>query len=209
MAELVKAFIMNNWKYIGGLAIVLAFLFWWYQCFQQPQPVITMSQQQAETSAGVELAAKNAQVRMLQSQLDDAAKQIAALKNKTPDTIVKTVPVEVVKTVEVERKKSGADFAIITDPEQPGKTVNLAEVEKLPADTAVNLNQYNVFAYKKVIRGVNIYPDWGAAAEGKFKLDEVTADVSRRITKDGKYIGVTAGYDFKHDHAKAGIRYSF
>jgi hypothetical protein len=61
---------------------------------------------------------------------------------------------------------------------------------------------------KKVIRGVNVYPDWGKAAKGKFKLDEVTADISRGISKDGRYIGLTAGYDFKHDEAKAGIRYS-
>jgi hypothetical protein len=73
----------------------------------------------------------------------------------------------------------------------------------------VTLNQYNVFAYKKVIRGVNVYPDWSEAVQGKFKLDEVTADVSWRITKDGKYLGVVAGYDFKYDHGKAGIRYSF
>ena len=41
-------------------------------------------------------------------------------------------------------------------------------------------------------------------------LSEINArHVSRRITKDGKYIGVVAGYDFKYDHAKAGLRYSF
>lgn len=146
---------------------------------------------------------------MLKSQLEEAAQQIKELKNKPPDTIVKTVPVEVIKTVEVERQKFGADFAIVTDPKQPDKQVNLKEVEKLPADTTVTLNQYNVFAYKKVIRGINVYPDWSKAVQGKFKLDEVTADVSRRISKDGKYIGVVAGYDFEHDKAKAGLRYSF
>ncbi|SMC63045.1 hypothetical protein [Sporomusa malonica] len=180
-----------------------------YQYFNQPEPVTTLSQEQAETSAGVEKAAENAHVKMLQEQLDEAAKQIAELKNKPPDTIVKTVPVEVPKIIEVERKKSGADFAIVTDPANPDKQVDLKEIEKLPADTSVTLNQYNVHAYKKVIRGVNVYPDWGEVAQGKFKLDEVTVDISRRISKDGKYIGVTAGYNFKYDHAKTGIRYSF
>lgn len=98
---------------------------------------------------------------------------------------------------------------IVTDPKQPDKTVDLKEIEKLPADTSVTLNQYNVFAYKNVIRGVNVYPDWSETARGKFKIAEVTADVSRKIAKDGKYIGVTAGYDFKHDRAKVGLRYSF
>lgn len=93
--------------------------------------------------------------------------------------------------------------------QQPDKQVDLKKVEQLPESTTVNLNQYNVFVYKKVIRGVNVYPDLSKLAQGKFKLDEVTADVNRRITKDGKYLGVVAGYDFKYDHAKAGIRYSF
>jgi len=193
---------------LGVLILFVAGWFTW-QHFHQPQPVTAESQQQAETAAGVELAAKNVHINMLQSQLDEAAQQIAELKNKPPDTIIKTVPVEVIKTVEVERQKSGADFAIVADPKQPDKQVNLKEIAKLPADTSVTLNQYNVFAYKKVIRGVNVYPDLSKAVQGKFKLDEVTADVSRRITKDGKYIGIVAGYDFNHNHAKAGIRYSF
>lgn len=194
---------------IIGLAALLAIVFFVWQYTHQPQPVTGESQQQAETQAGLELAAKNAQIEMLQSQLDEAAKQITELKNKPPNTVIKTVPVEVMKTVEVERQKSGADFAIVTDPKQPDKTVDLKDVEKLPADTSVTLNQYNVFAYKKVIRGVNVYPDWSETARGKFKIDEVTADISRRITRDGKYLGVSVGYDFEHDKAKAGIRYSF
>ncbi|CQR71396.1 hypothetical protein SOV_17490 [Sporomusa ovata DSM 2662] len=193
------------------LGVVLLLVACWllYQYFHQPQPVTVESQQLAETPAGVDLAAKNAHIDMLQSQLNEAAQQIAELKNKPPDTIIQTVPVEVIKTVEVERQKSGANFAIVTDPKQPDKQVDLKEVEKLPTETSVTLNQYNVFAYKKVIRGVNVYPDWSEVVRGNFKIDEVTADVSRRITKDGKYIGVVAGYDFKHDHAKAGLRYLF
>ena len=193
---------------LGVLILCVAGWFTW-QHFHQPQPVTAESQQQAETAAGVDLAAENAHIIMLQAQLAEAAQQIAELKNKPPEKIIQTVPYKVTKTVEVERQKSGADFAIVTDPKQPDKQVNLKEVEKLSADTPVTLNQYNVFAYKKVIRGVNVYPDWSKTVQGKFKLDEVTADVSRRITKDGKYIGVVAGYDFNHDHAKAGIRYSF
>ena len=193
---------------LGVLILCVAGYFTW-QHFHKPQPVTAESQQQAETPQGVNLAAKNAHITMLQSQLDEAAQQIAKLKNKPPDTIVKTVPVEVTKVITHEVEKRGADFAIVTDPKQPDKQVNFKEIEKLPPDTPVTLNQYNVFAYKKVIRGVNVYPDLSKAVQGKFKLDEVTADVSRRITKDGKYIGVVAGYDFNHDHAKAGIRYSF
>ena len=193
---------------LGVVLLVVTGYFAW-QHFNQPQPITAESQQQAETPQGVDMAAKNAHIDMLQSQLQEAANQIAKLKNKPPDTIVKTVPVEVIKTVEIERQKSGADFAIVTDPKHPDKQVDLKEVAKLPADTTVTLNQYNVFAFKKVVKGYNVYPDWGEAARGKLKLNEINYDVSRRITKDGKYLGVVAGYDFKHDEAKAGIRYSF
>lgn len=198
--------VKKYWKYIWGLAILLALSYFGWQHFHQPQPITGESQKQAETPAGVELAAKNAHIDMLQSQLEETAKQIADLKNKPPDTIIHTVPVKVIETVEVERKKSGADFAIVTDPKQPDKQVDLKDIERLPADTSVTLNQYNVQAYKKVIHGYNIYPGYDA---GGFKINEITADASRRISKDGKYLGVIAGYDFEHDKAKIGLRYSF
>jgi hypothetical protein len=147
---------------------------------------------------------------MLQSQLDDAAKEIAHLKNKPPDTIIKTVPVEVIKVVTKEVKKRGANFGMLTDPDHPNNQIDLNEIATLPEGTTVNLNQYNVFAYRKVIRGFNVMPDWTESIKrGSPRIQEVTYDVSRRITKDGKYIGGVVGYDFKHDKAKAGIRYSF
>jgi hypothetical protein len=150
---------------LGVVLLVVAGYYAW-QHYHQPQLVIAESQTQAETSAGVDLAAKNAHIDMLQSQLNEAAQQIFDLKNKPPDTIVKTVPVEVVKTVEVERKKAGADFTIVTDPTNPDKTVDLKEIEKLPAETVVTLNQYNVFAYKKGYPGRKCIPRLGKSSQG-------------------------------------------
>ena len=195
--------------YAAALIIILLICWFVWQRAHTPQTVTAISQQQAETPAGVELAAKNAHIDMLQSQLEEAAKQIAQLKDKPPVEVVKTVPVEVVKVVEVEREKRGADFAMLTDPKQPEKAVNPKELEKLPADTAISLNQYNVYAYKKIIRGVNVYPDWGELAQSKFKLDEVSVDWSKRITKDGQYLGVTGAYNFDREQSKIGLRYSF
>lgn len=188
---------------------IIAFSIGGYFIWQyfKAQPVTGESQKQAETPEGVEKAAHNAQIKMYQEQLEEAAKQIASLKNKPPDRIIKTVPVEVVKTVEIEREKRGADFAIVTNPKQPDKTVDLKEIEKLPSDTSVNLNQYNVFAYKKVVRGINVYPKFeGIKPVG---VSEITVDVSRKISNDGKYIGVVGGYDFDHKKVKAGIRFTF
>ena len=171
------------------------------------QPVTYESQRQAETPAGVELAAKNAHINMLQSQLEQAAQQIAMLKNKPPDTVYHPVPYEVPKIIEVERQNRGADFAVVTDPKLPDKAVNIKEIVKLPADTPVTLNQYNVFAYKKIIRGVNVYPKCkGLTPIG---VNEITADVSRKITNDGKYLGVVVGYDFEGRKAKVGLRVTF
>ncbi len=191
---------------LGVVLLVAVAGYFAYQHFNLPQPVTPLSQQQAETPQGVGQAADNAQVKMLESQLAEAAKEIARLKNKPPDKVVVTEVKEVVKVVEKEVEKRGADFGIVTNPGNPDKPVDLNEIAQLPEGTTVNLNQYNVFAYRKVIRGVNVFP---AMDGGKVKIDEVTVDVSRRITKDGKYIGVVAGYDFDHNKAKAGIRYSF
>jgi Tfp pilus assembly protein PilO len=171
------------------------------------EPITAESQVQAETPAGISLAAHNAKVSMMQDQLDEAAKQIAVLKNKQPDTIIQTVPYEVEKVVIKEVEKRGADFAIVTDPKNPDIKVDLKEIAKLPANTSVTLNQYNVFAYKKVIRGVNIYPSFtGIKPTG---ISEVTYDVSRKISNDGKYIGVVGGYDFEDRKVKVGLRVTF
>ena len=189
------------------LFLVVAYFAW--QHLHPAQPVTPMSQDKAETADGVALAAANAHVKMLQGQLEDAAKEIAKLKDKPPDVVVQTVPVEVPKIVEAERKKSGADFAIVTNPKETDKAVDLQQISKLPDSTPVTLNQYNVFAYKKIIRGVNVYPDWGELGQRKLKLNELSVDWSKRITNDGKYLGITGAYNFDREQAKVGLRYSF
>jgi Tfp pilus assembly protein PilO len=194
---------------VAAIALVVlgigGYLIWAHM--HPPQLATGESQQQAETSQGVEQAAHNAHVKMYQDQIDEAARQIAMLKNQKPDTIIKTVPIEVEKTVIKEVEKRGADFAIVTDPKQPDQKVDLKEVAKLPASTPVELNQYNVYAYKKVIRGVNIYPKFNGLTP--YGVSEVTVDVSRKINKDGKYIGAIGGYDFDDKKIKAGIRFSY
>jgi hypothetical protein len=165
------------------------------------------SQIQAQTIDGVELAAKAAHVDMLQSQLKDTAGQIAKLANKPPDTIIKTVPVEVEKVVIKEVEKRGADFAIVTDPNNQNKTPDIEEIKKLPDSTPVTLNQYNVFAYKKLLRDITVYPSFtGFTPSG---VSEVDYGVSKKITKDGKYLGVVAGYEFDDKKAKVGLRVTF
>lgn len=188
--------------------LILCIIGYFTYLYLHPVQILTgESQQQAETIQGISLAAHNADVPMTQSQLNEAVQQIALLKDKSPDKIIKTVPEEVIKTAEKSVEKSGADFSIVTDPQQPDNKVDLKEIAKLSARTDVTLNQYNVFAYKKIIRGINVYPRFtGITPTG---LSEVTYDVNRKITNDGKYIGITGGYDFDNKKAKIGLRYTF
>jgi hypothetical protein len=117
------------------------------------------------------------------------------------------VPYEVTKVVTQEVEKRGADFAVVTDPKNPDKAIDLNEIARLPARTDVTFNEYNVFAYKKVIRGINVYTSFtGITPTG---VSEITYDVSRKITNNGKYLGVVTGGEFDDKKAKIGIRYTY
>ncbi len=117
------------------------------------------------------------------------------------------MPVEIEKVVIKEVEKHGADFAIVTDPLNPNKQVDLKEVAKLPDTTDVTLNQYNVYAYKKVLHDITIYPSFtGIAPNG---ISEVSYGVSRKTTNDGKYLGLVGAYEFDDKKTKIGLRYTF
>lgn len=195
--------------YAAALIIICIAGYFIWQGFHKLRPVTPMSQQQAETPAGVELAAKNVHIAMLQGQLEEAAKQVEEYKNKPPDKIVVTEVKETIKVVERERAAVGADFAMVTDPAHPEKQADLKEIEKLPAGTAVTLNQYNVFAYRKKFQQIELTPDWAELAQGKLKLDEAGYTINKRITKTGKYLGFKVAYNLKHEEAKGSVVYAF
>lgn len=160
MSSAIVQWVYAHKRQIGIGTLIIAVLvggYLLYQHFHPQQPVTTESQQQAETPEGISLAAHNAEVTMLHSQLDEAAKQIAVLKNQPPNTVIQTVPVQVPYVVEQQREKSGADFVIVTDPANPATPVDLKQVEQLPENTTVTLNQYNVQAYPKHMAEVSYY----------------------------------------------------
>lgn len=200
---------INNRKpllYVAlAVLIAIAGYFAW-QHFHPPNPVTYESQQQAETPDGVQQAAQAAKITMLQGQLQEAADQIAALRNKPPDVVYQTTVQQVPGQVAQNVSSAGADFAIVTDPAHPGQPVNLSGQN--PAQP-VTLNEYNVYAYKKTIRGITIYPDWGNTVRGSPGVNEISVDYNKRITRSGKYVGVVAGYDVEHSKTKLGLRYSF
>ena len=71
------------------------------------------------------------------------------------------------------------------------------DLNKVPASSTVELNQYNVQAYRKVLHTVEVSPDIDAT--GVSGINEVGYTVSRKVTGDGKYIGIGASYN-KDDH---------
>lgn len=190
------------------LMLVICFAgYFTYQYLRSEQPVTVESQSQAETPAGISLAAHNAHIGMMQNQLNEAAQQIALLKNKLPDTIIKTVPAEALKVVDKEVENSGADFAIVTDPKNPDKVVDLKEFANIAAGEDIALNQYNVFVYKKVLHDITIYPSFnGITPDG---ISEIEYGISKKISKNGKYVGMATSYDFDSKKAKIGLRVTF
>lgn len=191
---------------IAATVLVVALLcvgaYFLYEYFHQPKPVTYETQTEAETPAGVNAAADSAKVKLQQDQIDEAARQIAELKNKKPDSITHTIVQQVPVVIEKERQASGADFAIVTDPKNPDQKVDLT---KYQATDPVVLNQYNVHAYKKVLRQIEYAPknidDWKPA--------EVGYTVSRKISDDGKYLGVGVEHNFDNSKTYVKLQYTY
>ena len=117
------------------------------------KPVTTMSQEEAETPKGVETASQNAGVPVSPTQAKEVAREIQVIREtqKEPVYIVQSTGATVEKDSEKSVKDNHADFAILTDPSDKDKEVDISSI---PEDTKVELNQYNVQAYKPVIRQV-------------------------------------------------------
>ncbi|WP_196603416.1 hypothetical protein [Pectinatus haikarae] len=162
-----------------------------YQYLHLAQPVTIESQEQAETPAGVETAADNAQVPISTGQAQEAAQQIKYIvtSGQQPQYVVYTTAAQAPAAEKVAQEKANADFSILTDPANPTETVDTSE---LPADTQISLNQYNVQAYKKILHTVSYAPK----AIDNPSPKEIGYSVAKKITKDGKYLGVGVDYNF-------------
>ena len=185
-----------NREFAVAIAIVAILLVGFVLCgivdyFHPPEKATSMSQEKAETVSGVIGASDKAHVAISPSQAKEVVTQIREIHTteQIPIYITKTDGGNVKETVEQERVRNEADFAIVTDPDNPSDEVNLSEI---PADTVVELNQYNVQAYKPVIRQIEA----GKVAGGDGFM--IGGSVSRKITKDGQYLGVGADY-IRHD----------
>lgn len=151
------AWINNHARVLLGLAlaviIFLVGLLFWNRA-HPPVPVTLASQEQAATPAGVERAANAAQVPLSPSQATAIASAIKESEEKAPDAVVQTTEAKLEETIKAELKKSGGQFAIITDPKHPDCVPVLpptdaasAKAEATTASAPVILNQYNIRAY--------------------------------------------------------------
>lgn len=188
----------NYLPYVAAFAVGV---FTGYAIFGSQAPkIVTLPQHQAEDPKGVKQAAKASDTPLDDTQAEEIAKEVAtAEKEYTISTTIEKVP----EVAEAEQKKAKADFSIITDPKNPDTAFDLSKYDsKLP----VELNQYNITAYKKRLWGVTYYPK----SLTNWKPAMVSVDYSMRISKSsGKYMGVAAAYNTDSKKAYLGLRYEF
>ncbi len=201
----IKNWMINHKKlclYAVGAVVVIAIGFLVWHLAHPPQTVTTESQQEAQTPAGIQQAANKAFVPISNDQSKEAAEQIRYIyaNNTPPQYITYTTVQQAPDAEKIAQEKAGADFSIVTDATAPAKK---ADISSLPANAPVTLNQYNVQAYKKVLHTVDV-----GTSDAK-SVGEVGYTVSKKISKDGKYIGVGASYNFDNEKAMVKLSYTW
>lgn len=204
--EKAKAWALAHRRIIGGvvlcvLLVVIAVLLF-RGCKTEPQKVTVEPQVEAQSEAGVEKAADNAKVPVSRQQAQDAAKEIRYIytHDTKPEYTIITTGGDVEKQAQAAQERAGADFSIVASDD--GAPANTASISK---DKPVELNQYNVQAYKQVLHTVEVSPD----IDGGRGVAEVGYSVSRKVSSDGKYLGVGASYNFDNDKAYVKMTYTW
>ena len=205
--EKVKVWALAHRRIIGGvvlgvLLVVVAGLLFRGCKTEQPQKVTVEPQTQAQTEAGVEKAADAAQVPVSRQQAQQAAQEIRYIyeHDTKPEYTVITTGGDVERQAQAAQERAGADFSIVAS--QGGEKVDVASIGK---DEPVELNQYNVQAYKKVLHPVEVSPD----IDGGRGIAEVGYTVSRKVSRDGKYLGVGASYNFDSNKTYVKMTYTW
>lgn len=203
--EQVKTWVYAHRRIVGAiifgiLAVIVAVLLF-RGCKTEPQKVTVEPQTQAQSEAGVEKAADNAQVPVSRQQAQDAAQEIRYIyeHDTKPEYTIITPGGDVEKQAQAAQERAGADFSIVASDD--GEKADVASISK---DKPVELNQYNVQAYKRVLHTVEVSPD----IEGR-GIAEVGYSVSRKVSRDGKYLGVGASYNFDSNKTYVKMTYTW
>ena len=204
--EQVKTWVYAHRRIVGAiifgiLAVIVAVLLF-RGCKTEPQKVTVEPQTQAQSEAGVEKAADNAQVTVSRQQAQDAAQEIRYIyeHDTKPEYTIITTGGDVEKQAQAAQERAGADFSIVAS--QDGSKADVASINK---DKPVELNQYNVQAYKQVLHTVEVSPD----IDGGRGVAEVGYSVSHKVSRDGKYLGVGASYNFDSNKAYVKMTYTW
>lgn len=162
------------------------------------KPATTMPQQQAETPAGVEKAASNAHIKLDSGQTKQVSETIREIRvtEREPVYIIQTTGDKAQEVSEKASKQEKADFSIVTDKDHSDEAV---ELDKLDENETVNLNQYNIQAYKKQLNTIEYQP-WEKT---------IGYTHSWKVSKSGKYLGVGADYDIDDKRVLAKVTYSW
>ena len=179
---------------------VLFATFFIYQVLHRPStnPVTPMTQEQAETRQGVKQASQNAQVKIDDAQAQEIASTIREIRvvEKAPEYTVQTTGDKAQEASQKAQEATGADFAIVTNKDTAQE---VKQLDELPADTQVTLNQYNVQAYKKHINTIEYQP-----------TEKVVGYMHQwKVSKSGRYMGVGADYDIDDKRIMMKVTYSW
>lgn len=192
------------WYIVAAVLVLILFASAIHGCMNEPS-VTTESQHEAETPQGVQQAAETTGVKIDDTQARTAAREIRYIyeHDTRPEYVVETTAEEAPRESEKARERSGADFAIVADKNNPDTKI---DVKTLPKDTKVELNQYNVQAYKKVLHTIEIAPDIDNGGKG---ISEFGYTVSRKVTKDGQYLGIGASYNVDEHRTYFKVSYTW
>lgn len=176
--------------------ILIAFAL--YHLLKPPETITVMPQEQAETTQGVKQASENTHVEIDNAQAQEIASTIREIRvvEKAPEYAVQTTGDKAQEASEKAQEAARADFAIVTNKDT---TQEAKQLDELPADTQVTLNQYNVQAYKKHINTIEYQP-----------TEKVVGYTHQwKVSKSGHYMGVGANYDIDDKKVMMKITYSW
>nr|DAU51106.1 MAG TPA: hypothetical protein [Caudoviricetes sp.] len=179
--------------------VLLCFAITLKNTFKQASELVTpMTKQQAETPAEVEKAASNAHIKLDSGQTNQVSENIREIRvtEKEPVYIIQTTGDKAQEASEKASKQEKADFSIVTDKDHPDEAV---ELDKLDKNETVNLNQYNIQAYKKQLNTIEYQP-WEKT---------IGYTHSWKVSKSGRYMGVGLDYDTDDNRVTAKVTYSW
>ena len=205
MLDKAKEILLNIKNWLAGhkleVFVVLELIliaFALYHLLKPPETITVMPQEQAETTQGVKQASENAQVKIDDAQAQEIASTIREIRvvEKAPEYAVHTTGDKAQEASEKAQEATGADFAIVTNKDTAQE---VKQLDELPADTQVTLNQYNVQAYKKHINTIEYQP-----------TEKVVGYTHQwKVSKSGRYMGVGADYDIDDKRIMMKVTYSW